>query len=275
MAKTTAISWVSDPSTGERGRTWNPTTGCDKISRGCDNCYALSLAPRLKAMQAHKPAAAQRYAKDGNPVTSGPGFGLTMHADLVESPLHWSKPTMVFVNSMSDLLHAGVDLGFVRDVFATMEATPQHTYQVLTKRASRLPKIVDKLDWPSNLWMGTSVEDEDAMYRIDDLKAVPTSVRFISAEPLLGPLTGLAEKLDGIDWVIVGGESGPNHRVMDMDWARDIRTACEKTSTAFFFKQVGGAKSKSGGNLIDGAVVEQWPVPNTDRFAEYAAAGRV
>lgn len=266
MGKKTAISWT--------GRTWNPTTGCDKLSRGCDNCYALSLAPRLKAMQAHKPAAAQRYAKDGNPVTSGPGFGLTMHADLVDSPRHWRKPEMVFVNSMSDLFHAGVDLGFVRDVFATMEATPQHIYQVLTKRASRLPKIVDKLDWPSNLWMGTSVEDEDAMYRVDDLKAVPTSVRFISAEPLLGPLTGLAEKLDGIDWVIVGGESGPNHRVMDMDWARDIRTACEETGTAFFFKQVGGAKSKSGGKLIDGEAVEVWPVPNKDRFAAYAAAGR-
>jgi protein gp37 len=257
MSKETGISWTD--------RTWNPTTGCDKISAGCDNCYALSLAPRLKAMQAHKPAAAQRYAKDGNPVTSGPGFGLTMHADLVDSPRHWRKPAMVFVNSMSDLFHAGVDLGFVRDVFATMADTPQHTYQVLTKRSARLPKIVDKLDWPANLWMGVSVENADAMYRIEDLKAVPTSVRFLSAEPLIGPLTGLADTLDGIDWVIVGGESGPNHRVMDMDWARDVRTACADTDTAFFFKQVGGKKSKSGGNMIDGEVVEEWPVPDPSR----------
>lgn len=263
MGKKTTISWVADPVTGAAGRTWNPTTGCDKISRGCDNCYALTLAPRLKAM------GAQRYAKDGNPVTSGPGFGLTMHADLVDAPRHWKKPAMVFVNSMSDLLHAGVDLGFVADVFATMRDTPQHTYQVLTKRSARLPKIVDRLDWPSNLWMGVSVEDEDAMFRIEDLKVVPTSVRFLSAEPLLGPLPGLVGALDGIDWVIVGGESGKNHRSMDMGWARDIRTACEETETAFFFKQVGGVKSKSGGNLIDGEVVEEWPVPDTARYAAY------
>jgi protein gp37 len=257
MGKKTAISWT--------GRTWNPTTGCDKISAGCDNCYALSLAPRLKAMQAHKPLAAQRYARDGNPLTSGPGFGLTMHADLVDAPRFWKKPDMVFVNSMSDLFHAGVDLGFVRDVFATMEATPQHIYQVLTKRSSRLPKIVDKLDWPENLWMGVSVENAEAMYRIEDLKAVPTSVRFLSAEPLIGPLIGLADRLDGIDWVIVGGESGPNFRPLDLDWARDIRDACAATNTAYFFKQVGGVKSKSGGKLLDGEELQVWPVPDKTR----------
>lgn len=261
MGKTTGIAWTD--------RTWNPTTGCDKISTGCDNCYAMTLAPRLKAMQAHKPAAAQRYAKDGNPVTSGPGFGLTLHADLVDAPRHWVKPSMVFVNSMSDLFHAGVDLGFVADIFATMRDTPQHTYQVLTKRSARLPKIVDRLEWPANLWMGVSVENEDAMFRIEDLKAVPTVVRFLSAEPLVGPLAGLAGALDGIDWVIVGGESGKNHRPMNMGWARDIRAACDETDTAFFFKQVGGVRSKSGGNLIDGEVVEEWPVPVTDRWADY------
>lgn len=250
MGKKTAIAWT--------GRTWNPTTGCDKISAGCDNCYALSLAPRLKAMQAHKPV--QRYAKDGNPITSGPGFGLTMHADLVDAPRFWKKPEMVFVNSMSDLFHAGVDLGFVRDVFATMEATPQHIYQVLTKRSARLPKIVDKLDWPENLWMGVSVENEDAMFRIEDLKAVPTSVRFLSAEPLIGPLPGLADRLDGIDWVIVGGESGPNHRPLDLDWARDIRDACTQTGTAYFFKQTGNSLARSMGlSGKKGDDPSEWP----------------
>lgn len=263
MGKKTAIAWT--------GRTWNPTTGCDKISAGCDNCYALTLAPRLKAMQAHKPLAAQRYAKDGNPITSGPGFGLTMHADLVNAPRFWKKPEMVFVNSMSDLFHAGVDLGFVRDVFATMEATPQHIYQVLTKRSARLPKIVDKLDWPENLWMGVSVENADAMYRIEDLKVVPTSVRFLSAEPLIGPLIGLADRLEGIDWVIVGGESGSNYRPLDLEWAREVRDACTQTATAFFFKQVGGVKSKSGGKLLDGEELQVWPVPNKTRCAPAVA----
>lgn len=249
MGKKTAISWTD--------QTWNPTTGCDKISDGCTNCYALNLAPRLKAM------GAKRYQNDGNPVTSGPGFDFTMHRDLIDAPRHWRKPRMVFVNSMSDLFHARVDLGFVADVFATMAATPQHTYQVLTKRASRLPRIVDRLVWPANLWMGVSVENEAALSRVDHLRAVPTSVRFISAEPLLGPLPGL--DLDGIDWVIVGGESGRAHRPMDLDWARDIRRACRDTDTAFFFKQVGGVTPKSGGNLLDGDVVEEWPIPVTGR----------
>lgn len=259
MSKKTGIAWVSDPETGVRGRTWNPTTGCDKVSAGCDNCYALTQAARLKAMGAAK------YQNDGNPVTSGPGFALTTHQHLVDSPRFWKKPTMVFVNSMSDLFHAKVDLGFVRDVFATMSATPQHTYQVLTKRSSRLPKIVDQLDWPSNLWMGVSVEDAEHMYRIEDLKVVPTSVRFVSAEPLLGPLTGLGAVLDGIDWVIVGGESGANHRPFDPQWAREVREACADSDTAFFFKQHGGKTSKTGGNLLDGEVVEEWPVPVASR----------
>lgn len=257
MSKTTSISWVADPTTGAAGRTWNPVTGCDRISDGCTNCYALTLAARLKAM------GAKRYSADGNPTTSGPGFGVTLHRDLVDAPRHWRKPTMIFVNSMSDLFHARVDLGFVADIFATMAATPQHTYQVLTKRAVRLPKIVDRLDWPGNLWMGTSVEDSRVVDRITALKAVPTSVRFISAEPLLGPLPGL--DLDGIDWVIVGGESGPRHRPMDPQWARDVREQCADTGTAFFYKQTGGRTSKAGGNTLDGQVIEQWPVPVTQR----------
>ena len=246
MGKETSISWTET--------TWNPVTGCDKVSAGCDNCYALTLAPRLKAM------GSKRYQNDGDPRTSGPGFGLTLHKDLVKQPLAWKNPRMIFVNSMSDLFHAKVPLSFIRDIFATMDESPAHTYQILTKRASRLPKIVDKLDWPKNLWMGVSVENKAAMSRIDDLKCVPTSVRFLSAEPLIGPLPNLEEKLDGIHWVIVGGESGANFRPLDLDWARDIRKACVNTETAFFFKQVGGLRSKSGGNKLDGEVIEEWPI---------------
>lgn len=250
-SRTTGISWVTDPNTGVRGRTWNPVTGCDQISAGCDNCYALTLAARLQAM------GAARYAADGDPATSGPGFGVTMHRDLVNAPRHWRKPTMVFVNSMSDLFHAKVDLGFVRDVFATMADTPQHTYQVLTKRAARLPKVVDKLDWPANLWMGTSVENADAVGRIDALRVVPTVVRFVSAEPLIGPLDNV--NLDGIDWVIAGGESGPNARPMDLDWVRDLRTQCAAAGTAFFFKQYGTVAAKAAGLSKKGDKPDEWP----------------
>jgi protein gp37 len=247
MGKDSGIDWTD--------RTWGVVTGCDRISRGCDFCYALSLSAELKAQ------GAKRYQNDGNPETSGPGFDVTLHHDLLDSPKFWRDPAMVFVNSMSDLFHARVPLDFVSTVFATMDATPQHTYQVLTKRAARLPKIVDKLDWPTNLWMGVSVEDEAAMSRIEQLKAVPASVRFLSCEPLLGPMPNLADHLDGIDWVIAGGESGENARPMDVQWARDIREACLDTGTAFWFKQFGGRTSKSGGKILDGAVVEQWPTP--------------
>lgn len=244
MGKTTGISWTE--------RTWNPVTGCDKVSTGCDNCYALTLAPRLKAM------GSKRYEKDGDPRTSGPGFGVTIHPDLVDSPRHWRKPSMVFVNSMSDLLHAKVPLEFTDKVFATMNETP-HTFQVLTKRSTRLKRVADRFEWTPNIWMGVSVENEDAMYRIDDLKQTPAAVKFLSCEPLLGPLPGLAGMLDGIDWVIVGGESGPNYRPLDLGWAREVRDVCADTGTAFFFKQVGGIKSKSGGNLLDGKVYEEMP----------------
>ena len=194
MAARTSIEWTEV--------TWNPTTGCDRISAGCDNCYALALAKRLKAMGQAK------YQKDGDLRTSGPGFGLTIHPDALRQPYTWAGHRVVFVNSMSDLFHARVPLSFVRDVFAVIADTPQHTYQVLTKRSSRLRKIADKLDWPPNLWMGVSVENNDALFRVDDLRAVPAAVRFLSCEPLLGPLDGL--DLDGIGWVIAGGESGPD-----------------------------------------------------------------
>lgn len=239
--KKTTIAWTE--------RSWNFVTGCDRISAGCDNCYALRVAGELKAQ------GAKRYQNDGNPVTSGPGFGVTVHKDRLRQPLALKDPSLIFVNSMSDLFHPLVGLDVVAEAFDVMRATPQHTYQVLTKRAARLPKIVDRLDWPENLWMGVSVEDEAAMFRIEDLKTVPTPVRFLSAEPLIGPLPGLADRLAGIDWVIVGGESGPGHRPIEPEWVRDVRDACVETSTAFFFKQWGGIKSKSGGKTLDG---RQW-----------------
>src|SRR5215216_715491 len=171
MADRSAIEWTE--------ATWNPTTGCDRVSRGCDNCYAMTLAKRLKAM------GQPRYQNDGDPRTSGPGFGLSLHPDALELPLSWKRPRFVFVNSMSDLFHAKVPVAFVRQVFEVMSATPQHTYQVLTKRARRLRRLAPSLTWPTNLWMGVSVEDGDVVDRIDDLRSVPAAVRFLSCEPLL------------------------------------------------------------------------------------------
>lgn len=185
-----AIEWTE--------KTWNPTTGCDKVSPGCGmprwegddtgGCYAMAMAKRLKAMGSAK------YQTDGDPRTSGPGFGVAVHPDTLADPLHWRTPQMVFVNSMSDLFHAKVPLSFVRDVFDVIRDTPQHTYQVLTKRALRLRRVADQLDWPDNLWMGVSVESADYLDRVDDLRAVPAKTRFLSCEPLLGSLRGLAER---------------------------------------------------------------------------------
>src|SRR5437868_5636109 len=231
MATRSAIEWTEV--------TWNPTTGCDKISDGCDNCYALALAKRLKAMGTEK------YQADGDPRTSGPGFGVTTHPDSLRQPYTWRSPRVVFVNSMSDLFHARVPLPFVRQVFGVIADTPQHTYQVLTKRSVRLRKIADLLDWPENLWMGVSVENADAMSRIDDLRTVPAAVRFLSCEPLIGPLTGL--NLDGIGWVIAGGESGPGHRPLDPAWVEEIRDDCLAARVPFFFKQWGGRTPKAAG----------------------------
>ncbi|MDQ3422313.1 MAG: phage Gp37/Gp68 family protein [Actinomycetota bacterium] len=243
MADGTSIEWTE--------ATWNPTTGCDKVSVGCDNCYALTLSKRLKAMGAEK------YQNDGDPRTSGPGFGVTVHPDALITPYTWKQPKIVFVNSMSDLFHAKVPLDFVKQVFMIIADTPQHTYQVLTKRSARLRKVAQQLEWPDNLWIGVSVENEAAMPRIDDLRRVPAAVRFLSCEPLLGPLPNI--NLDGINWVIAGGESGSNHRPIQTEWVTDVRDACQTKGVPFFFKQWGGRTPKAGGRTLEGMVWDEMP----------------
>lgn len=243
MADRSAIEWTQ--------ATWNPTTGCDRISPGCDHCYALSLAKRLKAMGSAK------YQTDGDPRTSGPGFGVSVHEAALDIPRRWQQPRLVFVNSMSDLFHARVPADFVERVFSVMAETPQHTYQLLTKRATRLRRLAPKLIWPPNVWIGVSVEDERHLVRIDALREVPAAIRFLSAEPLLGPLPGI--DLTGIDWVIVGGESGPDARPMAADWAREIRDRCVALDVPFFFKQWGGRTPKAGGRCLDGRMWDQSP----------------
>jgi protein gp37 len=281
----TAIEWADE--------TWNPVTGCDRVSPGCDHCYALTLAKRLKAMGSAK------YQNDGDPRTSGPGFGLTLHPDTLRLPLRWQAPRKVFVNSMSDLFHARVPREFVARVFAVMAATPQHTYQILTKRPERMARILtnecqcgaghvpgvhlrSEMEWAAtshsptyvpglksiyhrttwplpNVWLGTSVENDEHLDRADHLRRTPAAVRFLSLEPLLGPLPSL--DLDGIDWVIVGGESGAGHRPMDLGWARDIRDHCVAARVPFFFKQVGGRTPKAGGRELDGRTWDEYPHP--------------
>ncbi|TJZ97447.1 DUF5131 family protein [Actinacidiphila oryziradicis] len=243
MSDRSAIEWTE--------ATWNPTTGCDRVSEGCDNCYAMTLAKRLKAMGQAK------YQNDGDPRTSGPGFGLTVHPDALQIPYGWRSPRTVFVNSMSDLFHARVPLDFVRQVFAVMADTPQHTYQVLTKRARRLRQVADRLEWPANLWMGVSVESEKELARVEDLRQVPAAVRFLSCEPLLGPLVSL--DVTGIDWVIAGGESGPRFRPMQEEWVTGIRDTCADADVAFFFKQWGGRTPKTLGRELQGRTWDEMP----------------
>lgn len=243
MADGSSIEWTE--------ATWNPTTGCDRISTGCDHCYALALAKRLKAMGAEK------YQNDGDPRTSGPGFGVTAHPQALRIPYRWRTSRLVFVNSMSDLFHAKVPTEFVQQVFAVMADTPQHTYQVLTKRPQRLARIASKLTFPDNVWIGTSVENAEVFDRIDALRRVPAAVRFLSCEPLLGSLRGIS--LDGIGWVIAGGESGPNHRLVQPEWVSGLRDACEARAVPFFFKQWGGRTPKAGGRVLDGRVHDDMP----------------
>lgn len=223
--------------------TWNPVTGCSKISRGCDHCYAERMALRLRAM------GQERYRK---------GFRVTLHSDLVDRPLHWLTPRLVFVCSMGDLFHKNVPESFIQLVFDTMRRCPQHTFQILTKRSARLRNMAPRLAWPTNVWMGVTVEDSATTNRVRNLCEVPAAVRFLSCEPLIGPIEDLA--LDGIDWVIVGGESGPGARPMRRQWVESILELCDKTNVPFFFKQWGGVRKKRTGRLLNGRVYDAFPV---------------
>ena len=234
MATKSAIEWTES--------TWNPSTGCDALSPGCENCYAERLTRRLKAMGQKK------YAN---------GFRLTLHPDTLELPLRWKKPQRIFVNSMSDLFHHEVPLEYIQRVFAIMRAASWHQFQVLTKRSGRLLAFSDKIDWPSNVWMGVSVESTEYAARIDHLRKTGARTKFLSLEPLLGPLEGL--DLSGIDWVIVGGESGPGARPMAREWVTSIRNQCRKASVAFFFKQWGGVQKKRTGRVLEGRTYDDMP----------------
>ena len=221
--------------------TWNPTTGCTKVSEGCKNCYAEKMAKRLQAM------GMKRYQN---------GFQLTLHWDLIDLPLRWKKPRKIFVNSMSDLFHPEVPDEFIQKVFETMNCAPHHIFQVLTKRPERVAAIAHQLSWTSNIWMGTSVENMRVVERVDHLRKVPARVRFLSCEPLLGPLK---LNLEGIHWVIVGGESGPGARPMDGQWVREIRDQCVKENVAFFFKQWGGVQKHRTGRMLDNRTWDELP----------------
>ena len=222
--------------------TWNPVTGCTKISHGCKRCYAERMSARLQAMGMEK------YRN---------GFAVTTHESVLRQPLTWKKPRLVFVNSMSDLFHKSVPTEFIQSVFDVMNEASQHTFQVLTKRPNRARQLSGKVNWTPNIWMGTSVESERWLDRIEILKGTGAQVKFLSLEPLLGSLPNL--DLEGIDWVIVGGESGPGARVMETDWVREIRDKCLASDVPFFFKQWGGVFKKRNGRVLDGRTWEQMP----------------
>ncbi len=234
MATDSSIEWTES--------TWNPVTGCTKISSGCKNCYAERMARRLKAM------GQQSYRN---------GFDLTLQEQALELPLRWRQPRTIFVNSMSDLFHHEVPFSYIQRVFEVMEKASWHRYQVLTKRAERLEQIAPDLVWPQNVWMGVSVEDERVRGRIEHLRRVPAVVRFLSIEPLLGPIPSL--DLSEIHWVIAGGESGPGCRPMQPDWVRSIRDQCEEQGVHFFFKQWGGVNKKALGRELDGKFHDAMP----------------
>ena len=247
MATRSSIEWTD--------MTWNPVTGCTKVSSGCRNCYAERMAHRLQAM------GQERYSR---------GFELTLHWDLVDLPYSWAKPRRVFINSMSDLFHPEVPDEFIHAVFKTMSECPSHEFQLLTKRSERLRRMADSLPWTLNIWAGVSVEDRRVLNRLDDLREVPAAVRFVSCEPLLGPLESL--DLSGIDWVIVGGESGPQSRPMRESWALSIRGQCRSAGVPFFFKQWGGRRKARSGRLLRGGTYDEMPVPNIRQGREQAAA---
>ena len=246
MGAKSAIEWTES--------TWNPLTGCTKISPGCKNCYAERMANRLKLM--------------GQPNYVN-GFELTLHESALELPLRWKKPQRIFVNSMSDLFHKGVPLEFILRMFAVMGQASWHQFQILTKRAERLEELSLRLPWHENIWMGVSVENQDYTFRIDHLRRTGARTKFLSLEPLLGPLPQL--NLDAIDWVIVGGESGPRARPMKPEWVIDIRDQCQSRGVPFFFKQWGGFNKKKTGRKLDGRTWDETPL----RRAPGAHATRV
>ena len=233
MGKST-IEWTES--------TWNPVTGCTKISQGCKHCYAERMAGRLQAM-------GQANYRNG--------FRLTLQPQMLELPLQWKRPQRIFVNSMSDLFHEGVPLDYILRVFDVMRRADWHWFQVLTKRADRLAALDSSLEWPHNVWMGVSVESSDHVDRIDGLRRARAGVKFLSLEPLLGPLPGL--NLQGIDWVIVGGESGPGARPIKESWILDIKDQCREARVAFFFKQWGGRNKKKTGRLLAGRTWDEMP----------------
>jgi len=234
MAANSSIEWTES--------TWNPVTGCTKVSAGCKHCYAERIAKRLKA------AGQSNYAS---------GFNVTLHDHALYIPLKWKRPRMVFVNSMSDLFHESVPLEFIQRIFGVMNRAHWHTYQILTKRAERLEALSPHLAWAPHIWMGVTVERRDYVDRIEHLKRTDASIRFVSLEPLLGPMPDL--DLKSIDWVIVGGESGPGARPMREEWVADIRERCVSAEVPFFFKQWGGVNKKKAGRILDGRTWDQIP----------------
>jgi protein gp37 len=242
MANNSAIEWT--------GATWNPITGCTKISPGCKNCYAERMAKRLQAM--------------GQPNYSN-GFKLALHEHVLDLPLTWKKPHTIFVNSMSDLFHKNVSLEFIKKVFTIMKKAHWHTFQILTKRSDRLLEIGRELQWLPNVWIGVSVENKDYKYRMNHLRETNARIRFLSIEPLLGPLGTL--DLEGIHWVVVGGESGPGARQVDPSWVIDIRNQCLKANVPFFFKQCGGFNKKKAGRSLDGRTWDEMPAVKYEPIA--------
>lgn len=234
MAQQSRIEWTE--------YSWNPVTGCSKISAGCKNCYAERMANRLRAM------GVERYAD---------GFAVRLHKDLLEVPLQWKHPRVVFVNSMSDLFHEDIPISFIQAIFATMNSCPQHTFQVLTKRADRLLELSMHLRWTHNIWMGVTVENKESLFRIDRLRRSDARVKFLSCEPLLEDLGHVG--LGGVDWVIVGGESGPRSRPMDASWATSLRDQCIEGGVPYFFKQWGGWNKKEAGRRLDGREWNEMP----------------
>lgn len=234
MSAQSAIEWTES--------TWNPVTGCSKVSPGCAHCYAERMAKRLKAM--------------GQPNYAN-GFKVTTHEHVLELPLKWKKPQVIFVNSMSDLFHEEVPFDFISRVFEVMREAEWHVFQVLTKRSQRLAECAPEIAWPENVWAGVSVENADYTFRIDHLRSVEAAVRFLSLEPLLGPVPNL--DLCGIDWAIVGGESGPKARPMAEEWVSEIRNQCLAANVPFFFKQWGGTNKKRAGRLLEGRTWDEMP----------------